>query len=137
MRKIDYLTFIWFGVMTLIAAFFRYESLAIEYVPIFIEGVTTVVGIIVAVTVFLLASILRDYSKEITRFRTSLYLAGTFSSLGLAMVSYLQMIGGEIQNSIIVVNIAFVTVLTVLANLILVYYQIIYSNNKQVDGILS
>lgn len=87
----------------------------------FIRGLTSIVGITIAVIIFLLTSVLREHPKGITIQRILAYLLAISGSLTLVILSYMAMIRGEIQNSILEMTTAFGFVFITFFNLLWVY----------------
>jgi len=96
----------------------------------FIRGLTTAISISLAIIVFVLTSILRDYRDRITRHRVIPYLFGIFGSLCLLLLSYTSMIKGEFQDSISTILIAFIVVLGVLGDLLVFYHHIMLESES-------
>ena len=128
MRKIDCFTLVWLIGLVLFSAilYFYFPHLleGLEYFEDFIKGLTSAVSITVAVIAFLLTSISREQLEGITTTRIYGYLFGIFFSLTMVLISYLQMIGGFIINSLFVMTLAFAVVFIVLFNLMTVYMDI-------------
>ena len=132
MRRIDYFTLFAFGgfsagvlfnILTSIL-FSRYKLEGIQYFPDFLKGLTTAVGITIAVIVFLLTSILNEHPERITTTRTNYYLCGIVGSLILVIWSYWSMIVGKIEISLFSMTFAFALVFLVLFNSIAFYIEI-------------
>ena len=128
MRKTDCFTLIWLigWVLLSVVLFFYFSHIfeEFEYFPDFIKGLTSAVGINVAVIVFLLTSISREQLEEITTTRIYGYLFGIFFSLGMIIISYLQMIARYVAYSLFAMMLAFAVVFIVLLNLMIIYMDI-------------
>lgn len=128
MRKIDCFTLIWLigWVLLSIVLFFYFSHIlkGLEYFADFIRGLTSAVGITVAVIAFLLTSISSEQLEGITTTRIYGYLFSIFFALSMIIVSYIQMITGHIVNSLFVMMLAVAVVFIVLLNLMIIYMDI-------------
>ena len=89
----------------------------------FIRGFTTILGIVMAIIVFLLTSLFgEEFGIKVFRPRIIAYLLGIFGSLCLVFIAYIYMIRNRIRISFYFTVFAFLVVLVILLNVLTYFF---------------